>query len=74
MDLAGAAALIVLSSPLLVALMIKLSDGGKVLFWQDRVGRHRRIFAFPKLRSMVPNADKIVHLVAEDNHHGNILR
>src|SRR4051794_35629165 len=33
---------------LIVALLIKLTDGGPVLFWQSRVGRWGREFPFPK--------------------------
>src|SRR5262245_24382477 len=42
-------------SPLffVVAVLIKLTDGGPVLFWQTRVGRWGSEFAFPKFRSMV---------------------
>ncbi len=44
---------------LVVALLIKLTDGGPVLFWQSRVGRWGREFPFPKFRSMVVNAEEI---------------
>ena len=44
---------------LIVALLIKLTDGGPVLFWQSRVGRWGREFPFPKFRSMVANAEAI---------------
>lgn len=65
-------ALLVLS-PLMVvvALLIKLTDGGSVLFWQNRVGRWGRTFAFPKFRSMVPQAEKLVHTLLDKNHHGD---
>ncbi len=43
----------------LVALAIKLTDRGPVLFWQSRVGQWGREFPFPKFRSMVVNADKL---------------
>src|SRR4051812_15756754 len=43
-DVTVAATMLVLLSPLfaLVALLIKLTDGGSVLFWQKRVGRWGR--------------------------------
>jgi lipopolysaccharide/colanic/teichoic acid biosynthesis glycosyltransferase len=44
---------------LVVALLIKLTDRGPVLFWQSRVGRWGREFPFPKFRSMVTNAEAI---------------
>ena len=53
-----------------IALLIKLTDGGKVLFWQDRVGRHGRVFRFPKFRSMVANAEAIQRQLDAQNQHG----
>jgi lipopolysaccharide/colanic/teichoic acid biosynthesis glycosyltransferase len=43
----------------LVALAIKLEDGGPVFFTQERVGRHGRIFRAFKFRSMVPDAERL---------------
>ncbi|MFZ2267591.1 MAG: sugar transferase [Azonexus sp.] len=37
---------------LAVALLVRLSSPGPVLYWSDRVGRHNRIFSMPKFRSM----------------------
>jgi lipopolysaccharide/colanic/teichoic acid biosynthesis glycosyltransferase len=71
LDIVVAATLLVLLAPLLavVALIIKLTDGGPVLFWQTRVGRWGREFAFPKFRSMVPNAAALQdQLLAENDH------
>jgi lipopolysaccharide/colanic/teichoic acid biosynthesis glycosyltransferase len=54
---------------LLVALLIKLTGGGPVLFWQTRVGRWGREFPFPKFRSMVANAEQLKgELLAENDH------
>ena len=62
-DLAAAGIGLVLLSPLLliVALAIKLDDGGPVMFVQRRVGRGNRFFAMRKFRSMS---------VAEGDAHG----
>jgi len=47
------AGLIVLSIPLaLVALAVRLTSPGPVLYWSDRLGRGNRIFHMPKFRSM----------------------
>jgi lipopolysaccharide/colanic/teichoic acid biosynthesis glycosyltransferase len=54
---------------LLVAVLIKLTDGGPVLFWQTRLGRWGRPFAFPKFRSMVPNAEALVEKLLAHNDH-----
>lgn len=46
-------ALFVLALPLLlVALAVRLTSAGPVLYWSDRVGRLNRIFSMPKFRSM----------------------
>lgn len=37
---------------LLVALAVRLTSPGPVLYWSARVGRHNRIFNMPKFRSM----------------------
>jgi lipopolysaccharide/colanic/teichoic acid biosynthesis glycosyltransferase len=60
-DVVGAGLLLILLSPLflVVALLIKLTDGGPVLFWQTRVGRWGREFAFPKFRSMIVHAEQL---------------
>lgn len=36
----------------LVALLVRLTSPGPVLYWSDRVGRNNRIFQMPKFRSM----------------------
>jgi lipopolysaccharide/colanic/teichoic acid biosynthesis glycosyltransferase len=54
----------------LIALLIKLEDGGPIFYWQERVGRHGVIFPFPKFRSMVVNAEEILKKIAAQNQHG----
>ena len=45
--------LLVLALPLLLlALVVRLSSPGPVLYWSDRVGRNNVIFRMPKFRSM----------------------
>ncbi|MFT3865064.1 MAG: exopolysaccharide biosynthesis polyprenyl glycosylphosphotransferase [Solirubrobacterales bacterium] len=44
----------------IIALAIKLDDGGEVLFSQARVGRDGEHFQLLKFRTMVPNADELV--------------
>lgn len=55
----------------LVALAIKLYDRGPVLFWQERVGLHGRIFKFPKFRSMCVNAEAVRAALLAANQHGS---
>jgi lipopolysaccharide/colanic/teichoic acid biosynthesis glycosyltransferase len=69
--LVSAGALLMLSPLLLaVAAAIKLHDGGPVLFWQTRVGKWGRTFAFPKFRSMVVNAEALRDKLEATNIHG----
>lgn len=62
-------ALVVLAIPmLLMALVIWIdSPGASPIFSQDRVGRNGKIFKFYKFRSMVPNAETMLHEVLEQN-------
>ncbi len=71
-DVTVGVSVLMLSIPLLifVALAIKLTDRGPVLFWQRRIGRWGQPFDFPKFRSMVVGADAMVHSLINHNHHG----
>ena len=70
-DVVGAALLLAALAPLfgVVALLIKLTDGGPVLFWQKRVGRWGKEFPFPKFRSMVVDAEKLKDQLLHLNDH-----
>jgi exopolysaccharide biosynthesis polyprenyl glycosylphosphotransferase len=61
LDVAVSAAMLIILSPLLVlvALLVKLEDGGPVLFRQVRVGLRGRAFVMWKFRSMVRNAEAL---------------
>lgn len=61
-DLAGALGAAILLSPLLllVALLVKLSDGGSVLYGHRRVGRNGEPFRCLKFRTMVRNGDEVL--------------
>jgi lipopolysaccharide/colanic/teichoic acid biosynthesis glycosyltransferase len=53
---------------LLIALLIKLSDGGPIFYRQTRIGQFGNPFRIWKFRSMVVNADKIgVPLTKEED-------
>jgi lipopolysaccharide/colanic/teichoic acid biosynthesis glycosyltransferase len=67
-DLLLSATGLILLSPLLLllALLVKVSDGGPVLFKQERVGLGGRRFLIWKFRSMVVNADRIGIPVTRD--------
>ena len=59
MDIAGALIMIVLCAPLMLAIAIgvKLSSPGPVLFRQERVGKNKKPFHMLKFRSMRVDAD-----------------
>jgi lipopolysaccharide/colanic/teichoic acid biosynthesis glycosyltransferase len=59
LDVLLAAALLILSSPLLLAavIAIKLESRGPAFYRQRRVGRHGQPFELWKLRTMVPGAE-----------------
>lgn len=61
-DILAASAGLVLLSPLfvLLALLVKLSDGGSVFYGHRRIGRAGRIFRCLKFRTMVPNGDEVL--------------
>lgn len=69
MDAVGAAAGLLLLSPLLaaVAAAVKLSDGGPAFFRQERVGLNGRRFTLVKYRTMVMGADKMKAELQEKN-------
>jgi len=59
-DLCATIAGLVVLGPvlLIVALLIKLDDGGSVFFRQERVGRAGRAFRVWKFRTMIPDAER----------------
>ncbi len=63
MDIAGSTLMLILCAPvfLIVALAIKTSSKGPVLFKQRRVGQYGQHFTFLKFRSMQVNNDHSVH-------------
>lgn len=65
---AGTALTVFMPFGLVIALLIR-SDGGPVLYWQDRVGHRGRTFRFPKFRSMVVNADQLRQTLLQNNDH-----
>ena len=62
-----------------VALLVKITSPGPVLYWSDRVGRHNRIFKMPKFRSMRTGTPAVAtHLLADPDAYitpvGRFLR
>ena len=50
----------------LLAIVVKATSKGPVLYWSDRVGRGNRIFSMPKLRTMRVDTPVVAtHLLAD---------
>ena len=63
----------------IVALMVRLTSVGPVLYWSDRVGRNNHIFQMPKFRSMrIDTPTVATHLLVNPALHltplGSFLR
>ena len=58
--------LVVLAIPMVIfAIIVKLDSKGPILFWQKRVGLHKKTFMMPKFRSMYTEtpSDMPTHLL-----------
>jgi lipopolysaccharide/colanic/teichoic acid biosynthesis glycosyltransferase len=75
LDIVVSAVLLGLLTPLftLIALLVKLEDGGPVFFAQKRVGRNGREFKMFKIRSMCMDAEqKLKDLLAKNQHRDGV--
>jgi O-antigen biosynthesis protein WbqP len=64
---------------LVVAIMVRLTSVGPVLYWSDRVGRNNHIFKMPKFRTMRVNTPAVAtHLLSDPQRYltpiGSFLR
>jgi O-antigen biosynthesis protein WbqP len=64
---------------LLIALCIKLTSTGPVLFWSNRVGKNNELFRMPKFRTMRTDAPIVAtHLMGDPDNYvtgiGRVLR
>jgi lipopolysaccharide/colanic/teichoic acid biosynthesis glycosyltransferase len=77
LDLFGAVALMILTSPimLIVAILIRATSPGPVIFSQNRSGLHGRSFRMYKFRSMVTNAEQArAELEARNEMSGPVFK
>jgi exopolysaccharide biosynthesis polyprenyl glycosylphosphotransferase len=79
LDLAGAGLLLLLALPVLLmcAAAVRLADGPGVLFRQERVGMHGRLFVLLKFRTLRPADDRESETkwsVAHDERVGHVGR
>ncbi len=78
--LLAALALLILAVPCaILALVVKITSTGPVLYWSDRVGRHNVIFKMPKFRSMRAGTPAVAtHLLTNPEEYltpiGSFLR
>lgn len=72
--------LLILGIPMvLIAIAVKLTSTGPVLYWSDRVGANNKIFRMPKFRTMHSGTPVVAtHLLASPDRHmtgiGKVLR
>ena len=78
--LLAAFVILLLAAPCgLVAIMIRITSRGPILYWSDRVGRYNGIFKMPKFRSMRVGTPAVAtHLLSDPDSHltpiGSLLR
>ena len=77
--LAALASLILIIPCAVVAVMVRITSPGPILYWSDRVGRGNSIFKMPKFRSMrVGTPALATHLLTDPDSHltpvGSFLR
>ena len=80
-DIVASLAFLIVFGPLMVglALVVKLTSPGPVLYWSDRVGRLNNIFRMPKFRTMRIDTPQVAtHLLTDADRWitpiGKILR
>jgi exopolysaccharide production protein ExoY len=69
LDLTIALGILIFTLPLLivVAMLVRMQDGGRAVFAHERIGRNGRMFKCLKFRSMVLDADRrLAELLASD--------
>jgi len=69
LDIVVSFALLVLLAPVLIvtAIAITMTSNGPVFFLQDRIGLNKRRFKMYKFRTMIPDAEKVMHLLESRN-------
>jgi O-antigen biosynthesis protein WbqP len=73
------AAVVLMPPIVLIALLVKFTSRGPILYWSDRVGYNNQIFKMPKFRTMQMGTPTVAtHLLADPAKHltpiGGFLR
>lgn len=59
---------------LIVAVAVRLTSKGPILYWSSRVGRNNSIFAMPKFRSMLSDTPAVAtHLLPNPDSHLTVI-
>ena len=59
-------ALIIITPSLIIALLVKITSKGPILFWSKRIGVNNKIFLMPKFRTMKQDTpDVATHLLRD---------
>jgi len=76
LDVTLSSLMLILSAPvsLLIALAIKLEDGGPIFYRQERWGRGGARFRAYKFRTMVPHSDKVFGIKQATENDARITR
>jgi O-antigen biosynthesis protein WbqP len=64
--LASIATTLLLAPGLLVALLVRLTSPGPILYWSERVGENNRIFRMPKFRTMRTDTPAVTTHLLQD--------
>jgi O-antigen biosynthesis protein WbqP len=57
-----------------IAIAVRLTSKGPVLYWSDRVGRNNRIFRMPKFRTMNMSTPEVAtHLLLDPKAHLTVI-
>jgi O-antigen biosynthesis protein WbqP len=77
--LAAVVSMVLVVPAILVALAVRLTSSGPILYWSDRVGRNNQLFKMPKFRSMQVGTPAIAtHLLSNPDIYltsiGSFLR
>jgi O-antigen biosynthesis protein WbqP len=76
----GLSALVVLVVPIMmVAILVKVTSNGSVLYWSERIGKVNKIFRMPKFRTMRSDTPQLAtHLMNDPDEYlspiGGFLR